>query len=312
MTIVILSDVAEAAAEQVGTRHPGERIIPVSTPDGLPAALAENPDIGFSIHSPKLPAAIHRQLVNAPSLRWVQIGGSGYEHLTPFPDGLAVTNGAGVLAPFLAETTIGALLALNCNLVRYQDASRARRWQPMTFRPLAGQRLAVVGTGAIGQQVALRARQLGMQVIGLNRAGSPVDDVPEARPLAALDAVLAEVDAVSVHLRLTPETTGLFNAERFGHMRPGALFLNSARGRVVVEKDLIEALRSGQVGGAWLDVFEVEPLPAESPLWTMENVLLSPHASDQVRDWEDRFAVLFADNLSRWRAGKPLLRQVAG
>jgi phosphoglycerate dehydrogenase-like enzyme len=123
---------------------------------------------------------------------------------------------------------------------------------------------------------------------------------------------LAKADAVSLHLRLTPETEGLFDAAMFSAMKPGALFINTARGGHVVERDLMAALESGHLGGAYLDVFEAEPLPTDSPLWSAPNLLISPHAADSVEDWESRFAELFAANLENWRAGRALRNVVAG
>jgi phosphoglycerate dehydrogenase-like enzyme len=151
-----------------------------------------------------------------------------------------------------------------------------------------------------------------MRVIGLRRSGEPVAGVDEMRTPDALTASLAEADAVSLHLRLKPETQGLFDAALFAAMKPGAIFINTARGGLVVERDLVAALEAGHLGGAYLDVFETEPLPAESPLWEAPNLLISPHAADGVEDWEARFAALFAENLENWRAGHALRNVVAG
>jgi phosphoglycerate dehydrogenase-like enzyme len=160
--------------------------------------------------------------------------------------------------------------------------------------------------------VARRAKALGMRVIGLRRSAAPVEGVDEIRPPDALAESLAEADAVSLHLRLTPDTEDLFDAAMFAAMKPGALFVNTARGGHVVEADLVAALESGHLRGAYLDVFATEPLPEDSPLWAAPNLLISPHASDCVTDWQDRFADLFAENLANWRAGRPLRNVVAG
>jgi phosphoglycerate dehydrogenase-like enzyme len=151
-----------------------------------------------------------------------------------------------------------------------------------------------------------------MRVIGLRRSGAPVAGIGEMRPPEALTASLAEADAVSLHLRLTPETRNLFDAAMFAAMKPGALFINTARGGHVVEADLLAALQSGHLHGAYLDVFQTEPLPAESPLWAAPNLLISPHAADNVGGWEARFTALFAENLKLWRAGQEMKNLVAG
>jgi phosphoglycerate dehydrogenase-like enzyme len=170
----------------------------------------------------------------------------------------------------------------------------------------------VVGAGAVGAEVARRAGALGMRVIGLRRSGELVAGVDEMRPPEALKTSLAEADAVSLHLRLTPDTEALFNAAMFAAIKPGAIFINTARGGHLVTDDLLAALRSGHLRGAYLDVFETEPLPSGSPLWTAPNLLISPHAADGVGDWEARFAGLFTENLEHWRAGRTLRNVVTG
>jgi phosphoglycerate dehydrogenase-like enzyme len=306
--VLIFADSAETLATDIRARLPGETIIPVTRPEALPGALAEHrPKAAFSIKSMTLGPDTHRPIIEAPSIRWLHVGGSGYEHVLGWDaERITLTNCAGVLAPFLAETVIGALVAMNSGLIRYHSQQAQRVWRQNPFRPLAGQTLLIAGAGAIGGEVAARAKALGMRVIALRRSGAPVPGADEIRPPERLTASLAEADAVSVHLHLTPETENLFDAAKFAAMKPGALFINTARGGHVVEADLLAALESGHLGGAYLDVFQTEPLPAESPLWTAPNLLISPHASDGVGDWEARFNALFIENLENWRAGRPL------
>jgi phosphoglycerate dehydrogenase-like enzyme len=312
--VLIFADHAAPIAEHLRSLCPTETIHAVDRPDTLTAALeSHRPDAVFSINSPTLGGAAHRPILDAPSVRWLHVGGSGYEHVLGWDPGrITVTNCAGILAPFLAETVIGALTAMNCGLIRYHSQQSDRSWRQHPFRPLAGQTLLVVGAGAIGAEVASRAKGLGMRVIGLRRSGAPVAGIDEMRPPRALTASLAEADAVSLHLRLTPETENLFGAAMFAAMKPGALFINTARGGHVVEADLLAALQSGHLRGAYLDVFQAEPLPAESPLWAAPNLLISPHAADSVGDWEARFTALFAENLKLWRAGQEMRNLVAG
>ncbi|GMG84072.1 D-2-hydroxyacid dehydrogenase [Paralimibaculum aggregatum] len=312
--VLIYAEEAAEIAAHLAARLPGERLLPVTGPAGLGAALAETPEIAFTIKARSLPEADHRRVLGAPSLRWFQVGGSGYEHVAGHwdPARVTVTNCVGVLAPFLAETCIGAIIALNNGLIAYRDRQKARRWEGILFRPIAGQVLVVVGAGAIGGELARRAAALGMRVIAIRRSGAPVPGAAEVRPPDALRASLAEADVVSVHLRLSPETAGMFGASLFAAMKPGAMFLNTARGGHVVEADLVAALASGQLRGAYLDVTETEPLPPESPLWDVPNLLISPHSADSVADWPLRFADLFTENLGRWRAGEPLRNVVAG
>ncbi|MDH3666519.1 MAG: D-2-hydroxyacid dehydrogenase [Paracoccaceae bacterium] len=305
---LIYAENAEALAREVEAHLPDEQVVTVTRPEDLAPALARHePDAVFSIKSMLLGPEIHRPILDAPSVRWLHVGGSGYEHVAGWdPDRMTVTNCVGVLAPFLAETVIGALVAMNSGLFRYHRQQAEHLWRQHWFRPLAGQTLLIVGAGAIGGEVARRAKALGMHVIGIRRSPDPVEGCAEMRPPEALRDSLAEADAVSLHLRLTPETEDLFDATMFAAMKSGAKFINTARGGHVVEADLIAALESGHLGSAYQDVFHTEPLPETSPLWDAPNLLITPHASDGVDDWETRFNGLFIENLTAWRAGREM------
>lgn len=291
---------------------PDLRFVYATCPDEVrPALEANDPEIVFSIKQSIFPAESHRPALDWPSVRWVQVGGSGYEHFIPWDvSRLTVTNCVGVLAPFLAETVIGALLALNTGLLRYAGQQRNRVWRPIPFRPLAGQTLLVVGLGSIGGLVARNAKALGMHVIGIRRSGGENPWADEILPPESLTEVIGRADAVSIHVRVTPETVDLVNRDLLAAVKPGALLLNTSRGAVVDEAALAEALTEGRLGGAYLDVFKEEPLPGDSPLWDLPNLLISPHASDNVFDWSARFAGFFSRNLKRYLAGEPLLNVV--
>lgn len=248
-----------------------------------------------------------RTAAQTASVRWVHVCGSGYEYLEPLHrTDLTLTNGQGLRSRYLAETAVGALIALNHGLLAYREQQRQRLWRPRNFRPLRGQTLLVVGTGSVGTCLARNARALGMRVIGANRQGHLGDGLDEALRLEAIDDALPDADVVSVHLRATAETEGFFDARRFALMKPGAMFLNTARGALVVEQALVDALTDGGLGSAYLDVFATEPLPPTSPLWDMDNVLLTPHAADCIVDWDVHAARLFLSNLVCWRGGLPL------
>ena len=311
--VMIAHSEPEQLRDLLATRFPGAPLCYAATPEQLLEILsAQDPEVVFSIKQDSFPAPTHRPIVEHPSVRWVQVGGSGYEHLQPWDGGrLTVTNCAGVLAPYLAETVIGAILALNRHFFRYAAQQRIRRWARIAFRPLAGQTLLVVGLGAIGALVAEKAKALGMMVIATRRSERPHPAVEEIHPPEALPDLLGRADFVSLHVRLTDETRHLIGRAALAAMKPGAFLLNSARGAVVETAALVEAIESGHLAGAYLDVFEAEPLPAESPLWDLPNVLVSPHTADNIAGWERTFAAFFADNLDRWQAGQPLVNQVA-
>jgi phosphoglycerate dehydrogenase-like enzyme len=280
-------------------------------------ALAEAADfpatIAYSCVTDGFPRAAHGLLRDRAGLAWIHVGGSGFDHLAGGAGpGPLLTNGAGVLAPFLAETLLGALIALNRGFGRaIRDQARGR-WSPWSFPALQGQTLAIVGTGAIGQAFAARAKALGLRVVGVNRRADPMEPFDEVRPLQALAEVAGACDYLSLNVRLVPETRHLVDAGILQSMRPTAYLLNAARGAVVDESALIAALAARRIAGAYLDVFATEPLPADSPLWRLENVLMTPHMSDRVVDWERRHARFFMDNLARWLGGERLANRVAG
>lgn len=306
--VLVLHDRPEDFRGLLAARFPDLTIAYATTGEAVPAALERlRPEVVFSIKQPGFSSAHHRPAVDFPTVKWFQVGGSGYEHILPWDrERLTVTNCAGVLARFLAETVTGAMLLLNGGFLRYLEQQRRGEWRPHEFRPLVGQTLAVVGLGQIGGRVAANAKALGLRVLGIRRSDAPHPAADAIHPPDALHRVLAEADIVSLHLRLDEDTRHVIDRDAFAAMRPGALFINTARGPIVDESALIAALEAGHLGGAYLDVFETEPLPAESPLWRMNNVFLTPHAADAVPDWPARFAQFFADNLERWLAGRPL------
>jgi phosphoglycerate dehydrogenase-like enzyme len=303
---------ADRWSAELEARFPGLGYTIVRSPEEL-AASAGTADVAYSCVTDTFPRAAHGTLRYRPGLAWIHVGGSGFDHLAgaggPTP---LLTNGAGVLAPFLAETLLAAMLALGRGLHSAVHAQLAGRWAPWTFVPLAGQTLAVVGTGAIGTALARRARALGLRVIGVARQPAPREAFDEVRPLHELVEVAAACDFLSLNVRLVQATRHLVDARVLAAMRPSAFLLNAARGAVVDEPALVDALRERRIAGAYLDVFATEPLPAASPLWRLDNVLMTPHMSDRVADWELRHARFFMDNLARWIAGEPLVNVVSG
>ena len=276
-----------------------------------PALRSGAPQAVLSLKHSGFPGEMHRPAILYPTVRWFHVGGSGYEHIRPWDaERVTVTNSAGVLARCLAETVTGAMLALNGNLHRYIAQQREKVWKPLAYRSLEGQTLLIVGLGVIGRFVADNAKALGMHVLATRRTATPHAAVDELHPMGALAEIIGRADIVSIHLRLNDETRRLIDAKVLRAMKAGAMFINTSRGPIIDESALIEVLQSGHIGGAYLDVFETEPLPASSSLWDMPNVLLTPHASDNVGDWPRRITRMFIDNLERWRQGEPLLNEV--
>ena len=305
--LLVAHENADRWTADLRTRFPKLAYHVVRTVEALDAARGLAPTIAYSCVTDGFPRKAHGTLRDWPSLAWIHVGGSGFDHFAGGSDtGPTLTNGAGVLAPVLAETLLAALMALNRGFLRAVRDQESKRWAPWTFPALTGQRLAILGTGAVGTCLAQRAKALGLEVIGLTRRPAAHPAFDEVRPLDDLVRVAASVDYSSVNVRLVPETTHLIDAEVLGAMRPTTYLLNASRGPVVDEAALIAALQQGRIAGAYLDVFATEPLPPSSPLWTMPNVLLTPHMSDRVVDWELRHARFFMDNLERWYLGEPL------
>lgn len=252
----------------------------------------------------------------APNLRWVQGVGAGVSQLLSAglgEAGIRLTNAAGVNAVSISEFVLGRVLQISKRLSEIDELQRQHRWQPTYGNELAGRTLGVVGLGAIGRQVARRARALGMRVLATRRsarAGASDPDVDQLYPMGGLDQLLADSDVVVAAVPETPDTIGLFDHERFDAMRAGTVFVNVGRGSAVMEPALVAALKSGKLAAAAIDVVPVEPLDPKSPLWDVPNLYVSPHsATSPERFWPNLYG-LFRENLRRYLAGEPLLNEV--
>lgn len=253
----------------------------------------------------------------APGLKWMHVFNAGVDHpiyATVLERGARLTTSSGSTAEPIAQTAITGLLMLARPVAHWLEARRERRWDPVRTdypRDLPGQVALILGFGQIGREIARLARALDMRVIGVRRsARRPDDPVDELHGPDALDALLPRADFLVLTCPLTPETRGLVNAARLARLPRGARVINVGRGEVAVESDLIAALRSGHVAGAYLDVFEQEPLPAESLLWSLPNVFVTPHNSAAASGNEGRVIAIFLDNLRRYARGEPLVNEV--
>ncbi len=197
------------------------------------------------------------------------------------------------------------LLALGRDLPRLTREQAKRRWEPRSSTDLCSVRLGIVGLGAIGTEVARLASAFDMQVIGLRRTVVG-DEICETWADDRLDDLLGWADAIAVTAPLTDDTRGMFDAAAFARMRPGAWFINVGRGEIVDESALIDALLDGHLGGAGLDVFAVEPLPPDSPLWLLPNVIITPHSSGTTDVSHRRQVDMFVENFRRHTAGETL------
>jgi len=245
----------------------------------------------------------------APRLRWIQSISAGVEDLA-FPElrahGVVLTNAAGVYDPGLAESVLGFLLAFSARILEDARLSSGD-WPSERITLLRGTTALIVGAGSIGTETGRLLRSVGLRVRGVARTARPPDDVFESIVGPdGLRAELARADHVVNVLPITPATRRVIGSSQFAAMKPTAVFVNIGRGATVDEPALIHALEGGVIAGAALDVFDKEPLPAESPLWRMPNALVSPHRAGDHEGWKSDVVALFVDNLRRFVAGEPL------
>jgi phosphoglycerate dehydrogenase-like enzyme len=252
----------------------------------------------------------------APKLRWVQASMAGAGEVAKaaglLETDVVVTTASGVYSGPLAEFVVMAMLQHAKGLDRLHRDKAEKTWRPAHTDTLEGKTLCVVGMGNIGRALAERARPFGMRILGVKRTvreDDPArDHADELYTTDRLRDALGEADYVAVTLPGTPETRRLLDADAIAAIKPGAYFANVGRGTVVDEGALVEALRRGHLSGAALDVFEVEPLPQESPLWDLPNVIISPHSTDNLPELTNRLQTdLFCENLRRYLEGETLV-----
>ncbi len=253
----------------------------------------------------------------APGLKWMQVFNAGVDHpvfASVLERGVRLTTSSGTAAEPIAQTAIAGMLYLARNFSRWMAGQRDRRWDPMRPadfpRDLRGQTMLIYGLGAIGMEIARLAHLIGLNVIGVRRSAVPVAHIDEMHTPDKLGELLPKSDWLVIACPLTNETRGMVNAALLAQLPRGSRFINISRGEVVDEPALIAALQSGQLGGAYLDVFAREPLPADSPLWDLPNVVLTPHNSAASAGNDARVNALFLENLTRWHASRPLVNEV--
>jgi phosphoglycerate dehydrogenase-like enzyme len=256
-------------------------------------------------------------LRKSPRLRWLQIHPAGAErplYAELRARGVKVTTASGATAVTVAHSTLGALIALNRRFPLLADAQRRHAWEPRlgerSPKDLKGQCAVIVGRGPIGRTLAGLVGMLGMTAIGVHRSAVAVAGCARALPYGALMQALPQADWLILCCPASPLTRGIANAAAFAAMPRGSHLINVARGEVAVEADVIAALASGQLAGAYLDVFEREPLDPASPLWDMPNVILSPHTASHSQGQPEAIFAIFLDNLARFRAGQALRNDV--
>jgi phosphoglycerate dehydrogenase-like enzyme len=268
----------------------------------------------------------------APGLRWLQLHSAGVNHVLDHPvmqSDVQITTVSGIHATPIAEYVFASILAHRWRVPLWTRCQREHEWPEgrwkLYARPeLRGSTLGIIGYGRIGREVGRLGRAFGMRVLALRRSagsskkgyaventGDPEGAIPERfYPAEALHEMLAECDYVVVALPLTPATVGFLGERELRAMKPTAYLVNIARGPIIDEGAVVRALREEWIAGAGLDVFEQEPLPSDSPLWDLEDALISPHVAGFTPRYDERAATLFARNLARYLVGEPLLNLV--
>jgi phosphoglycerate dehydrogenase-like enzyme len=287
-------------AELVRVPKRGVSVHIAATPSEAAGAIAD----AEILYAWKFPLQLYAK---AGRLKWLQVMGAGVDWaLVPeLPPHVQITRAPGVFGPWMAEYVVAWCLWVTQRMKPYRDAQRQRRWDDHVLPDrLGGKTLTIVGLGDIGRDIARAARGLGMRVLGVSRRGRPVREATKMYPVAAMARALREADFVVLLLPLTPETRGIIGAEALSVMKPTAWLINIARGAVVNESALMEALEQKRIAGAVLDVFDREPLPPSHPLWRMDNVVVTPHISGP--STADALTPVFNDNLARYLAGRPM------
>ncbi|MBW3565280.1 MAG: D-2-hydroxyacid dehydrogenase [Acidobacteria bacterium] len=255
----------------------------------------------------------HRMLDDHPDLAWVHTGSVGVDHiLTPrfLSKGIPLTNSSGVNAVSMAEWVVGCMLAAQKNLGEVFERQRQKRWLKTEEPELMGDTALFIGGGRVASEIATRLRAFGVSTIALTRTGEPREPFDVGLPVEALAETLPKADWVIVSVPLTSRTEGMIGEEELGRMKRSARIVNVARGEIVDERALVRALEDRRIAGAILDVFIEEPLPSDSPLWSMENVVVLPHTTWRSPEAKERQMALFAENLRRFRRGEALVNLV--
>ena len=322
--------------ERIRAAAPGARLVTVSV-----EGLADGPldDVEVMLRGWLTSDAFDRLLARAPNLAWVHSATSGVEGaLTPaaIARGVVVTNARGVFSRPIAEYVLMMILSVSRRLPQLLELQQERTWQPLEGAELRDVTVGIIGLGSIGRAVGALATAFGCRVVAVRRRPGGASEAGAGRAAAedasmsgeaaersfgeamldrvggpeTLPELLGESDFIVLAAPLTPETEDMINEETLALVKPGAWLINVARGKLINEHALLRALREGPLGGAVLDTFRDEPLPASSPFYDLENVIVTPHTAWSSGRVLDRSVELFCDNLRRYAAGEPLLNVV--
>lgn len=308
-TIVFWSNWPSTPQGGIASAFPDDTVIAVK--DEADLARVKDAEIAFcGLREDR----VRKVLDAAPKLRWYHTPSAGVDRLVEvreFRDrGILLTNNSGSYDIQIAEHVMAFVFGAAKQLHLYRDQQARHEWTDQTHHELRGETLVVFGAGSIGGEVVRLASAVGLRVIAIRRSGGAVPGASRVMTPDHLADAAAEADYLVVAAPLTAATRGAISRDVLARMKPSAWLINIARGAIVDEPALIDALGAGAIGGAALDTFAKEPLPADSPLWAMPNVVITPHTSNSSPKVRERTLALFVENVRRYKAGEPLLNQV--
>ena len=309
--VLVYYDQAEVFLPRLDARFPGVTFTACRSHDELAGLLdAVKPQVVFAYKFGPKPFP-RPAFLGCRDLEWLSVAFAGLDVLLPFDDAkLIVTNASGVAATEMGHYAIAAILGLFQDFPRHYANQTARKWHYHEIRSARNATVGIVGLGRSGRVIARMARAVGLRVVACRMRAEPSPEVDRVYAHSDLWQMLGAVDATVLCAPLTSLTRDLFDASAFAAMKPGSYFVNIARGAIVREEAMIDALRSGHLAGAVIDVARTEPLPPSSPLWDAPNLFITPHCSSEYDGWVVDAADMFADNLERWIADRPLENQV--
>ncbi|MEM6590050.1 MAG: D-2-hydroxyacid dehydrogenase [Pseudomonadota bacterium] len=310
--VLIHNDKPDRFADILRESIPSAEIFTHNSYDGMDEALeTARPDVLYSIRFGGTYGFPTDAVLGTYGPEWISVGGSGCDHLGTWETSkTTVTNSAGVASDMMSEFAFGCALHFTLDVPQFQADKSARRWEYRYMTPLKGKTLLVVGLGNTGQAVAAKGKAFGMHVLGTRARPAPMDNVDEVHPASALPDLWPRADMIVVSVPLLDSTKSLISAPDFTAMKDTAILIDVSRGGVIVGDDLLTALHTGQIAAAGLDVFELEPLPEDSPFWDAPNTIISPHSSAIYSGWGMASFEMFIENLKRWQKGEPLANVV--
>lgn len=311
-TFAFIHPLSNAQFSKYQTAFPNIEFL--SSDDGIPDRIEQAQALAIHWKSPPI-----EEILNAAkNLKWIHLRSTGIDGISKgalADRGITLTNGSGNHAPNIAEHVLAMMLAFARQLPHYIRAQEQGVWTPLhagRVFELGDQHLVILGLGAIGMELAQRAKAFGMRVTGVKRSANPatLPGVDNVVGMDDLDVVLPEADHVVLALPLTDATFKFMDARRLALLRPEARLYNVGRGQLIDQDALITLLKNSKIAGAGLDVTEPEPLPQDSELWRLQNVIITSHSAGHTPKSYERFETLVIENIDRFIAGRPLLNTV--